>query len=129
MRCLKLTINQEWTKLMAFTEQINVLFVCSKNKWRSPTGEVVFRKDNGLSVRSAGTSRNARKRISISDIRWADLILVMEEKHKSRTKADFRNETKNKRLYVLDIPDEYRFMDPDLVDIIRQKSEILIWGE
>ena len=119
---LKLAANLEWIKLMTFTEQINVLFICSKNKWRSPTGEAVFRKIDELSVRSAGTSRSARKRISISDIQWADIILVMEEKHKSRIKVDFRNEIRNKRLYVLDIPDEYQFMDPDLVDIIRPKN-------
>ncbi len=109
-------------------EPIKVLFVCSQNQWRSPTGETIFRKDMGLSVRSAGTSRKAKRTLSVTDIRWADIILVMEEKHKSRIKAHFRNEMRHKLLHVLDIPDEYRFMDPELVDIIRQKSEPLIWN-
>ncbi len=73
---------------------MNVLFVCSRNKWRSPTGEQIWRNTTGVSVRSAGTSRQARRRLSVADLRWADLIFVMEEKHKSRIKAEFRDETR-----------------------------------
>ncbi len=83
---------------------------------------------SGVSVRSAGTSRNARRRLTLADVRWADLILVMEEKHKSRLRADFRDEVKDKELHVLDISDDYRFMDPELVEIIREKTEPLILG-
>ena len=108
---------------------MNVLFVCSRNQWRSPTGEQVWRKVPGVSVRSAGTSRNARRRLTLADIRWADLILVMEDKHKSRITADFRDEVNFKALHVLDIPDDYRFMDPELVEIIRAKTVPLILGD
>ena len=114
---------------MAFNDMKTVLFVCSKNQWRSPTSEAVFRKDQNVSVRSAGTNRSAKKRLSVLDIHWADIILVMEEKHKSRIKADYRQALRNKKLYVLDIPDEYGFMDAELVEIIRMKSEPLIWGD
>lgn len=105
---------------------MNILFVCSRNQWRSPTGEEVLRNRSGVEVRSAGTSRNARRRLTLVDIRWADLILVMEEKHKSRIRADFRDEVTFKALHVLDIPDDYGFMDPELVEIIREKTEPLI---
>ena len=108
---------------------IKVLFVCSKNQWRSPTGDAVFRNDPGLSVRSAGTSRSAKKTISVADIRWADVILVMEDKHRARLRAQFRDEVRHKAMHTLDIPDLYRFMDPDLIEILRDKSEPLIWGE
>ena len=47
---------------------INILFVCSKNKWRSPTAETIYRNDSRLNVRSAGTSASARKTISEIDI-------------------------------------------------------------
>lgn len=107
---------------------MNVLFVCSRNQWRSPTGEEVWRKFPGVEVRSAGTGRNARRRLTLNDIRWADLILVMEEKHKSRIRADYRDEVRFKAVHVLDIPDDYRFMDPDLIDIIRERTEPLILG-
>lgn len=97
---------------------MNVLFICSMNKWRSPTAETVFRRQEGVNTHSAGTSRKARRQVNITDIRWADLICVMEEKHLSRLRADFRGEVKQKATYILDIPDDYQFMDPELVDLI-----------
>ena len=59
---------------------------------RSPTGEAVFRNEPGIAVRSAGTSRSARRTISVADIRWADIIFVMEDKHSTRLRAQFRDE-------------------------------------
>jgi predicted protein tyrosine phosphatase len=97
---------------------MNVLFICSRNQWRSPTAEQVFRNQPDVAVRSAGTSPNARRTVSVADIEWADLILVMEQKHKSRLKADFTGWLDHKRLEVLDIPDDYRFMDPELVELL-----------
>lgn len=73
-----------------------------------------------LSVRSAGTSPSARRKVSIDDIRWADVIFVMEEKHKSRLVAEFTSLIKNKPVHVLDIPDEYKYMDPELVEQLEQ---------
>jgi predicted protein tyrosine phosphatase len=99
---------------------MNVLFICSRNQWRSPTAETVWRKHPGISVRSAGTSPNARKTVGSSDIRWADVIIVMEQKHKSRLVADFTRLLEHKPIHVLEIPDEYRYMDPELVDILKE---------
>ncbi len=97
---------------------INVLFVCSRNQWRSPTGEQVWRRDRRVRARSAGTSPSARHVVSLADIDWADVILVMEDKHKSRLVAAFRDALARKRLHVLDIPDDYRFMDAELVALL-----------
>jgi len=105
---------------------LNLLFVCSRNQWRSPTGERIWRKTDGLATRSAGTSCNARRRLSVEDIRWADLILMMEEKHKSRITAEFRGETRFKSLHVLDIPDDYTFMDSELIDLLHGTVDPLI---
>lgn len=118
--------NTEWAKLLTETNAVNVLFICSRNQWRGPTGEQVWRGQAGVHVRSAGTSRSARRRVTVADLRWADLILVMEEKHKSRIKAEFREETRFKDLHVLDLPDEYQFMDPELVELLREKCAPLI---
>jgi len=74
-------------------------------------------------VRSAGTSRNARHPLTVRDIRWADIIFVMEDKHAQRIRAEFRDETRHKAMHVLDIPDDYKFMDPELVDLITTKTE------
>lgn len=100
--------------------QTNVLFICSRNQWRSPTAEQIWRKHPALSTRSGGTSPNARHPVSVADIAWAHVIFVMEEKHKSRLLAEFRRMLENKPIHVLDIPDEYKFMDSELVDLLRQ---------
>jgi len=97
-------------------ERLNVLFICSRNQWRSPTAEKVWRSHPELAVRSAGTSPNARHHVSEEDLRWAEAIFVMEEKHKSRLMAKFGRVVENKPVYVLDIPDEYKYMDPELVE-------------
>ena len=93
-----------------------LLFICSRNQWRSPTGERVY-SQKGMSVRSAGTSPNAKRVVSINDIRWATHIFVMEKKHKQRLVAKFTREIEYKKIIILDIPDEYQFMDPELVEI------------
>jgi predicted protein tyrosine phosphatase len=93
-----------------------VLFVCSRNQWRSPTAERVWQGHPLLSVRSAGTSPSARRRVSASDIAWADVILVMEEKHRSRLVSEYADLLDGKAVHVLGIPDDYRYMDPELVD-------------
>lgn len=98
----------------------NVLFICSRNQWRSPTAEQVFRKHPMLAVRSAGTSPNARRTVSPDDIAWANVILVMEEKHKSRLKAQFKRLLDGRAVHVLDIPDDYQYMDPELVEQLQQ---------
>jgi predicted protein tyrosine phosphatase len=101
--------------MSARVTQTNVLFICSRNQWRSPTAEQVWRKHPKLNVRSAGTSPHARHPVSIDDVQWADVIFVMEEKHKSRLSAAFRFALTNKPIHVLDILDEYKYMDEDLV--------------
>ncbi len=71
----------------------------------------------GLDVRSAGVSASARRRVTNADIEWADLIFVMEEEHKARLKQLFGRDLPE-HVFVLDIPDEYQFMDPELVGMI-----------
>jgi predicted protein tyrosine phosphatase len=106
--------------------QQHVLFICSRNQWRSPTAEQVFRRRPGLSVRSAGTSASARRKVSASDIGWATVILVMEEKHKSRLKAEFGRLLEHRVIHVLDIPDDYKYMDAELVALLEQSAGSLL---
>lgn len=79
----------------------------------------MFIRYPSLSVRSAGTSRNAKKRVSSALIRWADVICVMEEKHKERLMAEYRDIIQCKSLHILDIEDDYIFMDPELVSLLK----------
>lgn len=94
---------------------MNLLFVCSKNKWRSPTAEQLYKNHSGLNVRSAGTTSSARRVVNAADIDWADIIFVMENKHKNYINEQFRSRLGNKKLVVLDIPDDYHYMDPELI--------------
>ncbi len=99
-------------------ESVKVLFVCSMNQWRSPTGEKIYSDKALVNARSCGTNKSARKKVSADDLKWTDIVFVMEEKHKQRLVADFPGEMRFKELHVLDIPDNYRFMDPELIDEI-----------
>lgn len=97
-----------------------LLFVCSRNQWRSPTAERVWRGYPGVEVRSAGTSEQARRRVTLADVEWADLVLVMEKKHRARLRAEFGPALDDKEIHVLDIPDEYQFMDQELVSELKR---------
>ena len=63
------------------------------------------------------------------DIRWADVIFVMEEKHKSRLLVEFTTTVERKPLHVLDIPDEYKYMDPELVEHLQEVVAALLGFE
>ncbi len=106
--------------------RIHVLFVCSQNKWRSPTAETIYRDDQRMSVRSRGTARTAVRTIQAADLAWADLVMVMEHKHRTRLLADYPGETKYLPMHVLEIPDEYRLMDEELIELIKAGVEPLI---
>ena len=101
----------------------NLLFICSRNQWRSPTAETIWRKHPDFNVKSAGTSPRAKKTVGPADIRWADMIFVMEQKHKNRLKAEFTRMLDHKPIHVLDIPDEYQYMDPELVQELENLVE------
>lgn len=98
---------------------MNTLFICSRNQWRSPTAERVFAVGYGLSTRSAGTSRHAKHTLTTKDVLWADIIFVMEQKHKQNIKEKFPRQLQHKKVIVLDIPDDYHYMDEDLIELLK----------
>jgi predicted protein tyrosine phosphatase len=102
---------------------MNLLFVCSRNQWRSPTAETIYKNHQGMSVRSAGTEPSARIKLTSKIIAWADLIFVMEKKHKDRILEKFKAELDHHPIIILEIPDEYKFMDVELVEDIKTKVD------
>ncbi len=96
---------------------MNLLFICSRNQWRSPTAEKIF-NDQFHNAGSAGTASSAKIKITEKLINWADLIFVMEKKHKQQIIEKFSDVLKDKELIVLDIPDEYRYMDEELIQTL-----------
>ena len=99
----------------------NILFVCSKNRRRSPTAEDIFTGHPDIEVRSAGLSNDAEEQCSTEDIEWADTIFVMSRNQKQRLSRDFGRYLKQKQLISLDIPDNYNRGDPELTDTLRRR--------
>lgn len=97
------------------------LFVCGKNQLRSPTAEQIFSGRDDLEVRSAGTRKDADEQVSAELIEWADAIFVMERRHRKQVQSQFQQALRDKKIVVLDIPDEYRFMDESLIVLLNQK--------
>lgn len=96
-----------------------ILFICSQNRLRSPTAEQVFASYPGLEVVSAGTNNDAENPLSGELVAWADLIVVMEKQHRAKLQRKFRHALRGQRIVCLDIPDDYAFMDPDLVQLLK----------
>ena len=99
-----------------------ILFVCGQNKWRSPTAERIYKNDQRVEVRSAGLSVRSQHSLSKSDLVWADLVLVMEPGYKSRIFSIF-GKIQSSQIKSLDIPDEYKFMDEELIELIQSSVE------
>jgi predicted protein tyrosine phosphatase len=97
----------------------NLLFICSKNQWRSPTAELLFKNHARHHARSAGTGNKARIKINEKLIAWADVIFVMERKHNDLLTRYFSETIAGKTIINLDIEDDYLFGDEELISILK----------
>ncbi len=100
---------------------MRVLFVCSRNRLRSPTAERVFAATSGVEALSAGTAPDADARVSLDLVEWADLIVCMEARHARALRRDFGPHLADVEIVTLGIPDDYALMDPALVALLRQR--------
>ena len=98
-----------------------LLFVCARNRLRSPTAERVFGGVNGVEACSAGVAPDAEEALSADLIAWADVILVMEPAHRARMTRAFGGHLRGKRVVCLDIRDDYEFMQPELVRLLWER--------
>ena len=98
-----------------------LLFICSQNRLRSPTAEAIFSEYEGLEVASAGIDRTSEMPLSSEDLEWADLIFVMEKSHQRKLNQKFQPWLKGKRVICLDIPDDYQYMEPALIELLKSK--------
>jgi predicted protein tyrosine phosphatase len=98
-----------------------VLFLCSRNRLRSPTAEHVFSTWPGIETDSAGLLADADVPLSTEQIEWADIIFVMEKTHRAKLSKRFRKHLNGKRIICLDIPDNYEYLDPALVTLLEAK--------
>ena len=100
---------------------MNLLFVCSENRLRSPTGEEVFSNYENVEAIGCGTNSDAETPVSGDLIEWANIIFVMEKSHKSKVSKKFKEQLQGKKLVCLGIPDNYERMDPALIRILTTK--------
>ncbi len=98
------------------SKSLKLLFICYQNRSRSLTAERLFRGCRGIAVKSAGTALGARTRVTARHIRWADQIFVMEEMQAQLLKERFAELVDAKPVICLGIPDNYRCMEPALID-------------
>lgn len=99
----------------------NLLFICSQNRLRSPTAEQVFADWPGVETASAGINHGADNPVTPELLAWADIIFVMEPIHRAKLSAKFKPYLVKQRVICLGIPDEYAFMDPDLIRLLKAK--------
>ena len=88
---------------------------------RSPTAEQIFSIRDDIEVSSAGTNHDAENPLDAEQVEWADIIVVMEKQHRNKVQQRFKLALKSKRIVVLDIADEYEFMDDALIKILKEK--------
>jgi predicted protein tyrosine phosphatase len=100
---------------------MRLLFICSRNRLRSPTAEATFSQVPGIETMSAGMNHDAPTPVSGDLIEWADLICVMEPAHQARLAKRFSPLLGDKRVVVLGIPDEYGYMDPDPISLLKNR--------
>ncbi len=98
------------------------LFICSQNRLRSPTAEQVFASWPDVETDSAGLGGDANVPLSTEQIEWANIIFVREKAHRNRLSTKFKKHLNGKRIICLDIPDDYDYMQEELVTILKAKA-------
>jgi predicted protein tyrosine phosphatase/N-acetylglutamate synthase-like GNAT family acetyltransferase len=107
---------------MSFSKP-HILFVCEQNQWRSPTAARVYAHDQRIEVRSAGVEVSSAHWVNRQDMEWADLVLVMEDKHRDRLKKMF-SRLELPPIECLEIPDDFHAVDDaKLIELIREGTE------
>jgi len=81
----------------------------------------VFSAWPGVETDSAGLALDAVTPLEPDQIKWAEVLFVMERKHKTKLTKKFGRHLNGKRIVCLDIPDKYGFMDPELVALLQKK--------
>jgi predicted protein tyrosine phosphatase len=98
-----------------------VLFICSANRLRSPTAEQVFSKWPDIETDSAGLDASATVVLSSEQLEWADIVFVMDRSHRNKLARKYRANLREKRVVCLNIPDEFEFMQPELVMLLETR--------
>lgn len=103
----------------------HLLFICSGGLDRSPTAEELINTEVGdkFEAKSCGLYPFfADNPLTKQALRWADIIFVMEYRHKADILERFPLFIQDKpEIIVLDISNEFVRGDPELKELIRNK--------
>lgn len=100
---------------------MNLLFVCTENRLRSPTAEAIFSDYDGVKARSAGLGPLAGTPVSGELIEWAHVVIVMEPMHEQEIQRQYGDRLDDTPLVCLNIPDRYPYMDDELVELLKRR--------
>jgi predicted protein tyrosine phosphatase len=122
-------LNDTWTITLFLRElwnskkRLKILFVCTINRMRSATAHRIYADDTRFEIKSAGTDKSASTVISLDLLNWADSIVVMEKHHRNFIRQKFADIYNRKKIVCLYIPDDFDYMQPELIGILRDKFE------
>jgi predicted protein tyrosine phosphatase len=96
---------------------VNLLFICNQNRHRSKTAEDIFK--TRFNTKSAGLYND--EPVTEKQMAWADTVIVMEDSQRQEISRRFPKQYLDKRILSLDIPDVYRYNQPELVGLLQER--------
>ncbi len=96
---------------------MKLLFICNQNKHRSKTAEKLFK--GTFETKSAGLYN--QKPVTAQQLRWADVVVVMEDGQRAELSKRFPKEYLKKQIVSLDIPDVYSYNQPNLITLLKMR--------
>lgn len=101
-----------------------VLTVCSANMLRSPTIAHILSADPfNFNTRSAGTESYALIPVTEDLLLWADEIVCADTEHAMWVRNKMMEWTIDKPIINLEIPDNYEYRNPKLIEMIKERYE------
>ena len=101
---------------------MKTLFICNQNQNRSKTAEELFK--NRFETKSAGLYND--NPVTEKELSWADVVVVMEDDHRSELARRFPETYMKKRILSLNIPDYYHYNQPELIEILKRQINKLL---
>ena len=129
---IKLTRNQAYNVGNTFQGNTKkVLCVCSAGLLRSATLQNMLIKEYGYNCRNCGTEESyALIPISEALLLWADeIVFVNKANYKSVAWYLAEMKIDEGKIFKLNIPDNYSFNDPKLVEICKQQYKEIVLKE
>lgn len=100
-----------------------VLFVCSMGILRSATGSRIYGAK--YNTRCAGTYDEALIQINDQLMMWANEIVFVNKENFEQANKKYNDIMEGKSIKVLDIPDVYEHMHPEIIKAYEQQYEPL----